>query len=81
MAGPDEEEAPDAEPAEAPPPVEPSKKGCSVGGEYDAGINGLMILALAGLGFRRRKKWSLIIAFQGGVHSAQLNARLPIAKG
>ena len=55
LAGPDEEEAPDAEPAEAPPPVEPSKKGCSVGGEYDAGINGLMILALAGLGFRRRK--------------------------
>jgi MYXO-CTERM domain-containing protein len=55
LAGPDDEEEPDAEPAPEPPPVEPSKKGCSVGGEYDAGINGLMILALAGLGFRRRK--------------------------
>lgn len=53
LAGPDEEEEPDKEPV-APPPVEPAKKGCSVGGEYDAGFNGLMILALAGLGFRRR---------------------------
>ena len=56
LAGPDEPDEPDAPtPEVAPPPVEPAKKGCSVGGDYDAGINGLMILALAGLGFRRRK--------------------------
>jgi MYXO-CTERM domain-containing protein len=55
LAGPDEEDEPDAEPV-APPPVEPAKKGCSVAGEYDAGFNGLMILALAGLGLRRRKE-------------------------
>lgn len=54
LAGPDEPAKPDG-PSEAPPPVDPGKKGCSVGGEYDAGINGLMILALAGLGFRRRR--------------------------
>ena len=56
LAGPDDEggEEPDAEPV-APPPVEPAKKGCSIGGEYDAGFSGLMILALAGLGLRRRQ--------------------------
>lgn len=56
LAGPEDEgQEPDAPTAAEPPPVEPSKKGCSVAGEYDAGINGLMLLALAGLGLRRRK--------------------------
>ena len=56
----EEEEGGEAEggEGEAPPPVEPSKKGCSVASETgwaDVGATGLGILLLAGaLGRRRR---------------------------
>jgi hypothetical protein len=56
LVGDDDEEgeAPDA-PAPEPPPAEPSKKGCSIGGEWDAGFSGLAVLLLAGIANRRRR--------------------------
>lgn len=54
LAGPDDEMADQsAEPEQAPPPVEPSKKGCAV--DADGGFSGLAVLLLAGIALRRRE--------------------------
>ena len=58
LAGPDSEmeDKSAGSSSEAPPPAEPSKKGCSVGGDYENGFSGLLVLAMAGLMFRRRRE-------------------------
>ncbi len=54
LAGPDEVMKDQSAESEAPPPAEPSKKGCAV--DPEAGFSGLAILMLAGLAFGRRRE-------------------------